>query len=120
MDARETLNVLLQQGRFRETYDLIQALPPDVRRRPDIGVTEAEVMVETGALSSGLEMATKIFETTSSPELRAIALRIMGQVAFYQGDADESRTRLRQSRDLALTFRQSDPALFASTLLVRW
>ena len=120
MDPRENIVALLRQGQFSEASDLIRTLPVEMRRQPDLSVIEAEVLIETGDLTKGLQLATQVFETVPEGELRALTLRMMGQVAFYRGDADGSRASLRQARDLALTFRKTNADLFASILLVRW
>ncbi len=83
-------------------------------------LTEAELLVETGELEQGAALAGRAQSITSDPESHAIALRIMGAAAFYQGNAEESRNRLREARELGLSLRRTNPGLYASILLVRW
>jgi DNA-binding NtrC family response regulator/tetratricopeptide (TPR) repeat protein len=120
MDSREVFVGHIRTGHFREALNAVQGLPSDVRRAPSLALTEAELLVETGELDRGLALATRAYSSTADAESKTMALRIMGQVAFYQGDAEESKNRLRQAKELAESLRRTNRELYASVLLVRW
>src|SRR5258708_25224138 len=120
MDPWELLVGQISAGRFRDALNALQGLPSDVRRAPSLMLTEAELLVETGDLDRGVALAARARSGTSDVEPRIIALRIIGQVACYRGDAEESKQRLRQAAELAHSLRRTNRELYASVLLVRW
>src|SRR6266545_4425787 len=120
MGAVGSLRELTDAGRFREALVALASIPLDLRRSPKVAAIESELLVETGDLSSGTRLATRVSSSGIDPTAQSIALRVLGQAAFYRGDAADSLRYLQQARDLSTTVHPNDAKLLASILLVKW
>jgi DNA-binding NtrC family response regulator/tetratricopeptide (TPR) repeat protein len=115
-----TLDNLVREGRFKAALDHVRVLPAEYRRRTDVALTEAELLVDTGEIEKGFAAADRLGNREMELSHQIIALRVMGKATFYQGDVRESRALLTKARELAMQIRRADPELFASILLRRW
>jgi putative nucleotidyltransferase with HDIG domain len=116
----QNTQTLVRAGRFREALGDVNSLPMAVRRTPEVQIVESELLVETGDIESGFTSASKVLDRASDVGHKARALRVMCQVDFYRGKAEESRRAIKKAIDIAHTIRKADPFLYASVVLVRW
>src|SRR4051812_42897361 len=116
----QDIHRLVRMGRFRDALSSIGNAPLAIRRSPEYQVAEAELLVDTGDLQTASTLAVKTLERAPDTSIRTRALRVLGQIAFYEGNANSSREYLRKAYELAQSMRKSDPSLYTSVLLVRW
>src|SRR4051812_5019900 len=111
---------LVRAGRFKEALAYINALPFAVRRMPEWQIAESELLVDTGDIEGGFTAASRLVERAADVSQKIRALRVLGEVAFYRGNAKESERQLRNAYELARNEKSDDPTRFATVLLVKW
>src|SRR5438552_1190838 len=92
---------LVRTGRFKDALAHIASLPIAVRRTPEWQLTEGELLVDTGDIEGGFAAVSRFVDRAADSAQHVRALRVLGQVAFYRGDAKESERQLRKAYEVA-------------------
>jgi DNA-binding NtrC family response regulator len=121
MSSFATLCGLKDDGRFKEALAQFALLSADARRSAEGIALESELLVETGDLYGGQALARRVSSQEHvDPLTRAAALKVLGQAAFYRGDADHSLKYLLEAKGLLDGSHLQDTKVYAAVLLVKW
>jgi DNA-binding NtrC family response regulator/tetratricopeptide (TPR) repeat protein len=116
----QEIKTLARTGQFKEALAAMGYLPVATRRLTEWQIAEAELLVDVGQLDSAVSIVTKALDRSVEGALRVRALKILGQIAFYQGRVDQSRESLKKALEIAHSARDTDAYLLAALQLVRW
>jgi tetratricopeptide (TPR) repeat protein len=112
------VRTLIRAGRFVQAKAVLSSRVPRIEQQSPLGaLISAELLIYLGDLHEGSAKAAPIVDGGHSPEFRAWAYWLVGQVEYYFGRNANAEGNFKEAKRLSGGLRSDCPNLYASVLL---